>query len=108
MISRMPQIRRPAHMRRLVSLMLILSVLLAMTGPLQIAPTPHGEEPVIMTLNVCETGVPMAHVQGSSPWIFQPYTFLEPLFAPVIETGKAERLIDSIRVTSLDRPPRTL
>lgn len=108
MISMMPQFRRPAHTRRLVSLMLILSVLLAMTGPLQIAPAHHGEEPVVMTLNVCETGVPMAHVQGSSPWILQPCTFLEPLFAPVRETRKEERLIDSIRVTSLDRPPKAL
>jgi len=100
------QFGRPALERRVISLVLILSVVAPMTGSLQILPAANGDGPVVMTLNVCETGVPMANAQGLTPCILQVYGFAEPQFYGATENGEEQRLTDTLLLTSLDRPPR--
>lgn len=108
MISIALQFRRHALARRIVTLVLMLSMVTPLMGSLQIVRAPDGDGPVVMTLNVCETGVPMANAQGHAPCILQAYIFAEPLFSPATEDGKEQRLTDALLFTSLDRPPKAV
>ncbi|MDX1763184.1 MAG: hypothetical protein R3231_02565 [bacterium] len=106
MRSTIRHFRRHALARRLISLVLILSVFAPMTGSLQILPAAHGDGPVLMTLNVCESGTPVASGRGHALWILESYSLPEPSFLQAAENGKEQNLTDVPLFAALDKPPK--